>query len=281
MAFLFLLILAFSLRVHKTLVAKPPAPSAAVLNTPPIRLRETGLAPFWPEFPRDDGTVRHSAEINGVQTITEQWNTRASSAEVLSYYREQMQARGWQDVTEETYGLQPELREAGTTEDGLQNPRYIESYREVMNSNLEMRKGDWSIHVSAESSPDREDLLSVKIYAAATPSIKSLWDNMASTLTATGSDGNQAKPFEAVQHAGGQRYHTTISNKAQSPGQAYQDAVADLRAKGWIPMLTIPPTADRPAQVAWMARGGQYAILVVRAAPVSGSSVTMMDVSPE
>ncbi len=50
----------------------------------------------------------NSSLINGIQVISEEWDCGLSADDILSYYREQMTARGWEDTTKQTYGFQPE-----------------------------------------------------------------------------------------------------------------------------------------------------------------------------
>src|SRR5665213_3018256 len=193
------------------------------------RLGVPSVHPFWPEFTHSDAGAFQSSVINGVQVMTEEWNCSASSDAVLSYYRDQMTARGWQDATEPA-------KDFGQ--------------------------------------------ITVKFYAAATPSIENFFQQtVSSALVNQGPDG---QPMNVVQDNGSEHYHTTIATKNASPDQAFQSALADLGTKGWRPVMFLPKQKTRPGFFAWLVRGKQYAALSVSAAPQGGgSSVTFTEVTPD
>jgi hypothetical protein len=240
------------------------------------RLGDPSVHPFWPEFPHSDAGDFQSAVINGVQTMTDQWQCNASSDEVLSYYRDQMAGRGWQDVTKETYSLQPEL--LGTT-NGLQNERYIANFRNIMDSKLMLKRGQWSLHISTEPAKGFGQI-TVKFYAASTPSTGNFFQQMASSVV--GNKGQAGRPLDVVQENGSEHYHTTIATKSESPAQAFQAALTDLGSQGWRLALFLPKQQTQSGHFAWLVRGNQYAVLSVTALPQgAGSSVTFMEVSPD
>ncbi len=241
-----------------------PAASASVVH------------PFWPEFPRNSAGKLQSAVINGVQILTEEWEAGASTSDILSYYREQMIARGWRDVTEEAYGLQPESHEAANTS---QDERYVANYRKVMDANLVVTRGDWSMHLAAEPGKNDSRKTAVKIYAAATPSITGFFTEMKTALVA--SPRQPGQPLDAVQQSGSERYHTTIATKSETSTQAFQEALANLGAQGWHPVLFLPRQQTPNGYFAWLLRGKQYAALSVKSTPQGkSSSVTFTEVTP-
>ena len=87
---------------------------------------------FWPLFPGRIDWNSHEMVMNGVKVITEDWKTTASGSEVLTYYKQQMLARGWRDVTEETYKLRPETRDPGVSKNSLQDPNFVDTYSVLM-----------------------------------------------------------------------------------------------------------------------------------------------------
>jgi hypothetical protein len=214
--------------------------------------------------------------------ISQAWETTAPAKDVIAYYREQMTARGWQDVTEETYKFQPELRYPGIGKNSLQDQRYLKEYSETLDSNLVLRRGDWSIQVTTARNEGKLAQTAVRIFAAATPSI----EDFVATLTsdfASGSDTAQrGRPLEMEQESGGQRYHTTIVAKAAPLAEAFEEKLAALSSQHWQPVTVPPRPGARPGYFAWLVRGGQYAILSVTALPQgAGSSVTFMEVAPD
>ena len=235
--------------------------------------------PFWPEYPHNNAGDFQSAVINGVQTMTEHWQCNASSREVLSYYRDQMTARGWQDATEKTYGGDPKIRELGAVENITENQQDLKDYRNILDSELLLKHDEWSLHISTEPAGSF-GLITVKFYAAATPSIENFFMGMSSGLVPNkGADG---KPIDVVQENGSDHYHTTIAAKAEAPAQAFQEALANLGAQGWQPVMFLPKEKTPNGYFAWLVRGKQYAGLSVNASPQGkGSSVTLTEVTPE
>jgi hypothetical protein len=277
--FAFLCILVLLMKVHVAFLA-----SQAQLRNNPLYVgnnihpaaSDPTVHPFWPEFPRSSAGNIQSMVINGVQTITEDWKSSASALDILSYYREQMIARGWRDATEETYKLQPESLEAANKE---QNELVIKKYRDVMDSNLLLKRGEWSLNITAEPSKKEVGQTTVTILAAATPSIKDLFGGMESALAKKTGQLNQ--PLDVVQRSGGDRYHTTIATKSETPAQAFQEALVNLGAQGWQPVVFLPRKQAQSGDFAWLVRGKQYAALSVSASPQgNSSSVTLTEVMP-
>jgi hypothetical protein len=286
LGFSFLYILAFVATVHfnflksEALRRNPPPLFVGIPSRP--RAQGSGTSAFWPQFPGSGQAGVRSTILNGVQILTQDWDCAASAGEILAYYREQMTARGWSDVTEETYGLQPESRTWGTGSRGLQDPRYLEAYHKVMDRNLALNRGDWSMHITTE--PKRRGMggTAVSIYAAATPSIHQFFHDLGASMTGLGNRGGEGKPLDAVQLSGGQRYHTMLSMKAAQPTQAFQEALANCRADGWQPVMMVPAKGKIGGPAAWLTKGAQYAMLSVKPTPDGQrSSVTLMEVTPQ
>jgi hypothetical protein len=271
----FLVALALLGRVQKLFLASQnPPPPLHFGNAARLPSGTTGIQPPWPAFPRNGPRKLNAALVNGVQVVTDEWDCNATPAEVLAYYREQMAARGWHDVTEETYGLQPELREGGYE---LQDESYVKNYRTVMDANLVLNRGEWSIHVSTQPGSSFGHLTTVKIYAATAPSITQFFEGVGLALMP--SDEGRAKTLDAVQQGAGGRYHTTIATRKEPQAQAFQAALAELQAKGWRPLVVLPRQQARPTFSVWLAKGEQYGMLVVNRIP-AGSSVAFTEVTP-
>jgi hypothetical protein len=277
--FAFLCVLVLLIKIHAAFLASQGQlrnQSLYVGNNIHPAASDPAVHPFWPEFPRNSAGNIQSMVINGVQIITEDWKSSASALDILSYYREQMIARGWRDTTEETYKLQPESLEAANKE---QNELVIKKYRDVMDSNLLLKRGEWSLNIAAEPSKKEVGQTTVTILAAATPSIKDLFWGMESTLAKKTGQLNQ--PLDVVQRSGGDRYHTTIVAKSETPAQAFQEALVNLGAQGWQPVIFLSRKQTQSGNFAWLVRGKEYAALSVKALPQGRSSlVTLTEVMP-
>ena len=278
------LFLAFNLVNNAQKMLRDSQTSLTGLSAHPVgnptgsSLGNPSVHPFWPEFPHSDAGNLESTVINGVQTITEEWQCNASPGDVLSYYRDQMTARGWQDATEKTYGGESRLSELGAVENLPEGQESLKKFRAALDSNLTLKKGDWSLHLSIEPANGLGQI-TVKFYAVATPSLENFFMGLSSGLVAN--KRTDGKPMDVVQESGNEHYHTTIAAKSESPAQAFQEALTKLVAQGWRPVMALPKEKTPSGYFVWLARGKQYAALSVNASPESkSSSVTFTEVTP-
>lgn len=253
-------------------------PPAIYVGRPPVsKVVDSSVHPFWPEFPHnnDPGNF-HSSIINGVQMMAEEWDCGAPSDEILDYYREQMTARGWQDTTKQTYGLQPELR---TSANDVETPDYINNYQKIMNSTLMFNRDGWSLKISTAPAQRGFHQTTVSFYAIASPSVVDFFQQMASSVV--GNQNKPGKPLDVVQDNGTEHYHTTVMTRTQSADQTFQDELKDLETQGWKPVVSMPEKQTPNGHFVWLVRGKQYAALSVTAAPQGqGSSATFTEVTP-
>lgn len=276
----FLCVLALLVRIHASFLAsQSQLRDAAIYVASPLHpaALDSAIQPFWPEFPRSKAGNIQGVVIDGVQIVTEEWEGVASASDVLLYYREQMAARGWRDVTEETYSLQPESLDAAN---GLQDERFVNDYRNVMDSTLVLSRGEWSMHITAEPGKEDGQKTAVKIYAAATPSIEEFLRGLESSLFGKGAPSGS--PLVAEQQNGKEHYHTTVAAKREAPERAFQESLEHLGSEGWRPVMFLPRQQARSGYFAWLVKDKAYAALSVSAASRGqGSSVTLTEVTPE
>ncbi|HSY43392.1 MAG TPA: hypothetical protein VK811_05735 [Candidatus Acidoferrum sp.] len=269
-----LLALNLVMKFHKLLLDSQTPPPPSIGQPAAVAAGDPSVHPFWPEFPHNGTGNFHSSVINGVQVMAEDWNCGASADDVLSYYREQMAARGWEDTTKQTYSLNPELR---TTPGNLENDDYINSYRSIMDSTVVFNRDNWSLRISTEPARGFQQI-NVKFYAVAMPSVVDFFHQMASPLMPN--QGPSGKPMDVVQRSGNDLYHTTMTAENEPPAQAFQDAVTDLASKGWKPRAMLPKKQTPNGYFIWLTKGKQYAALSVTVMPDGKSSVTITEVTP-
>jgi hypothetical protein len=272
----FLMALHMVVKAHKLLLGA----RQGITSRPPVNASRPGastvadpsVAPLWPEFPHNGSGNFQTATINGVRVITEQWDCGNSPDEVLSYYYNQMTARGWQDTTEQTYSLQPELRP-----NSLDDPKFIDNYLRTKDSNLMLSRADWTLHISTEPARKGFRQTTVKFYAAQTSSILDLAQDTASAVVRS---GVSQQPLDVVQKSANEDYHTTITTKDEPPKLAFQDALEEEVRKGWKPVLLQPEKQSSSGYFAWLMKGEQYSALSVELTRQGVSSVTLVEVAP-
>lgn len=261
------------------LVAQSFLASSRSQRPPPIYLSSSPrssessapVATPWPEFPHSGPRQVRTSIINGVRTLSEGWTTSADVSEVLAYYRDQMAARGWRDVTEETYSLQPESHLNLKRADAA---LYAENYRKIMDSTAVLTSGEWTMHIVAAPSQGRPENR-VAIYAVEAASLKEFSESVEATF-APGSD----QPLRALQQSGGQTYGTTISAKDESSAEAFRRELAALQAEGWHSLVLLPNQQGRPGQFAWLAKGENYMALSASPLGPDRCSITRTQVTP-
>jgi len=234
---------------------------------------------LWPHFPASSPIRSHQLEVNGITYMTETWETCAEPHAVLDYYKCQMAARGWRDVTEESYNLKPETCREKAGDAGLQESRFLETYRKITESCLALNRGAWSIHVAAEEIPDSEGWIRVTLCGAATASIKEFADPW---LPVTEEGGRPIpKEVDVVEQGDTQRYHTKITYPAQAPAQAFEDALSNLQKGDWRPMYAGTLKPAKQDFSALLVRGDDYGSLSVSPSQDGrGSSVSWTEVTP-
>lgn len=231
------------------------------------------VTPLWPEFSHSGSGNFQTTTINGIQVMTEQWNCGNSPDEILSYYHDQMTARGWQDTTEQAYSVQPELRP-----NSLDDPKFIDNYLRAKDSNLMLTRADWTLHISTEPARTGFRQTTVKFYAAQTPSILNLAQDTVSAVVNNQSQPQQ--PLDVIQKGANEDYHTTVTTKDEPPKLAFQNALEEEARKGWKPELFLPGKQQPSGYFAWLAKGQQYSALSVMSTRPGYSSVTFVEVTP-
>ena len=234
-------------------------------------------AAFWPHFPGSPSGSPHRITINGVDTLGENWPTTASAEDVIAFYREQMLARGWQDKTEEYYNLQPEFHGDGMGDNGLQNTEYITRYRFYMDSSLILNRNGWSLQFIAVPVEKGIHQTNVRIFAAATPSIKDFSESFG-----MGDLNPAGGGIDAVENSRGQRWHTRIITKNEEPLQVFNAMLKEYRDNNWRALVYNPSPQKQSGYVAWLVKGQSYAGFAVKAIPQGkGSTVTLTEVTPD
>ena len=256
------------LSAQQGITSRPPvyAPKPVVSTA-----GDSSVIPLWPEYPHNGPGNLRTAMIDGVQVMSEQWDCGNSPDEVLSYYHDQMTARGWQDTTEQSYSLQPELHP-----NSLDDPGFINNYRNTRDSNLMFNRGDWSLHISTEPSRHGFRQTTVKFYAAETSSFLNLAQDTAAAVVKS---PVSQQPMDVLQGGANEDYHTTIKTENEPPRVAFQDALEEEIRQGWKPAFSLPERQSSGYFV-WLTKGQRYSALSVQPTPQGASSVTLVEVTP-
>jgi hypothetical protein len=122
----------------------------------------------------------------------------------------------------------------------------------------------------------------VRVFAAATPSIKEFCLSIGEGAFKADGTGPANGAIDTVQESGGQRCHTTIAIKNEEPVQIFNETLKDYHARNWQSMIFRPAQQGQPGYFAWLVKGQSYATLSVKALPQNhSSSVTLTEITPE
>jgi hypothetical protein len=234
---------------------------------------------FLPRFPGASHVSGGTFAFNGVPCLLEEWSTSASGADVLGYCREQMLARGWEDITEETFNLNSEVLAAGD-DTGMPSERLMAIYQAMNNSQLTLRRGYWTINLSVVEQGNRVGGTTVKLLAVNAPSFWSLSRHMSLELKGA-TEGGLFRDVNFVERNHGQKYHSVFVTKNTGEAQAFADVLTELGAKHWQAVAMTSRSQGDSAYVAWLVKGSAYAVLSVSSLPQGGSSIALIEVTPE
>lgn len=283
---------AFFVLLHLTIVSSAANPflggagiSRGKIAALPEKQGQPGLNEkvFWPHLPGCFNKVAHQMTINGVDTVSEDWQISLPRADVISYYREQMEARGWRDTTEEDCKLQPESRNVGLGNDGVQNPGFVEKYASTMDSTLILKRSPWSIQILAVPS-DKGSIhqTSVRMFAAATPSIKEFCLSIGAEAFKASNSGSLDGSIDTVQESSGQRCYTKIAVKKEAADVLFNQILKEYHDKDWHSMILRSGQPGQPGYFAWLMKGKAYAALAVKPLPTGkNSSITITEITPQ
>lgn len=253
----------------QTSVSRPNLGGNSAVASPQVARSVAGLA----DFPRFPGAIRseapHEMRFNGLRTLTDQWETTAGSVRVISYYRKQMLARGWRDVTEDLYAVSPEIRSRAYGEDSLQDSDFTLNYLDTVNTKLALRRGFWMLNLVCERHPGGLGRTVVRVVAS------------------EGAAGNpadvpfgKAQPLEAVEESGGNQYRTTIKKASGSLGSVALEKLEELKGSGWNTVFSSDPKRARGSYFCILTKGSQYGALAVHASSNGAdSTITFTEVS--
>lgn len=235
----------------------------------------------WPRYPGCRPSAPRAMTINGVRTTSEDWDTSSSAAEVLGFLKEQMEARGWHDCTEEAYGLQPERRPTGEEQKGLQNQDYISVYSATVDSCLVMRDRSRFMQVSLEPG-DGRGRIRVSLFAAETPTYEEFSQRLAWSLGGGPGRAGGDRVAEFSERSGLNSYNTRMISSDLDPEPAARGMIEEMRAGKW-QTVAMSMQLGRDGECCWavLQRGRQYAYLAVAAGDGGHGSSAMITEATE
>jgi len=241
------------------------------------------VASFFPRFPGCTVSQSRAMELNGVETISEEWETTASSAEILDFLKAQLGARGWVDTTEDSFGLSPELRGAGDGGNSLQDPKYLKIYAETIESCLVMQNGSWCMQATLQHGRTASGRIALVLFAAKTPSFSLFAEQLALSIAQPDEPGQKDGVMEVSERSGSNLFHTRVINSRNSPDSAMLEIAGMLADERWSSVfVSAKQDGAVESQYTLLRRGEQFAYLTVSPSENGrGSHAVFTEVSEE
>lgn len=237
---------------------------------------------MWPRFPGSTPSRPHTMTIEGITVTTENWESTASAVEIVDYFRRQMTARGWLDVTEESFGIAPERRRLAGGDKSLQDPEYVELYRDTIESRLVMTRGDWSFRMDIEPGSVQWNR-AARITGASTPRIEQFSEEVVAAMSGDGAGADSEGSVTASEQIGSSLFDTTITRDPREPAGAFAVRLTELQRDNWRAMFVSSGRGRGTSEhFALLERDGKHGYLIVSPlAEGTGASVLFTQVTEE
>lgn len=262
--------------ILSALRAPPPKPYRP--HTAPAGFAATPPPRFWPSFPGSRPSGVRDLVLNGIRMLAEDWDVRGGASAVLAYYREQMFARGWSDVTEEAFNLREGFDALG--QDAQADQEFLATYDDIMGANAAFQRGGWITMLNLTPGP-RRGTQHLQWSAFATPSVSEVFK----TLSATSPTGRPASPdrlvLTATEDQAESRWHTRVFESALPAPECYAEKISALKADDWRPLFLSPSHASAGPWFAVFQKAGGYLYLVVNPAREGRGSTAVLSETDE
>lgn len=203
---------------------------------PRVSSQSDRYAHLWasmPRFPAYEKSAWHRMEVNNVTMYTGSMNVRGEPQEIVDYYIDQMSARGWHDVTEEFYNIDPYEESCSASKIVEQDPKALSRYERIRSHQAVLRRGGKSIMVHVR--PRAKKRHKVDLTVAGTPDLRQFWSRTVDYYNRVVDEKSTRKWMRVVDGCadcrGGAVANFMVSG--ESPSELSARIIADLEKEGW------------------------------------------------
>ncbi len=216
---------------------------------------------LWPVFPGARPSGLHEMTFSGARLVSETWDLTGSTEALLEYMLDQMTARGWAVVPEESVDWRTTALE--------QNPGADAERREIaalvddtMIPMLSLARGAWRFSISVGPG-DRPWNRRAKLLCVETASIRDLGHDLAEMA-----ESARAREEENVVHAeeriGSEIFHSQMIKSPVEAGAFLESKVRELEQDDWrASVVTTPEPGVQRQLFALLQRGDETTYLIV------------------
>ncbi|MDA1087283.1 MAG: hypothetical protein O2901_09745 [Verrucomicrobia bacterium] len=226
--------------------------------------RNVDHAELWdsmPRFPAYRKSAWHRTEINDVTMYTGTMYVRGEPQDIVDYYIAQMAARGWHDVTEEFFNIDPYDPSCSASKILDQDPKALARYEKLRSHEAVLRRAGRSIIVHI--SPRAEKGQSVDLTLAETPDLKRFWTQTAKTYERA-IDENATQKWMRVVDGCAECRGGAVANfmvSADSPETLSAEIIADMEREGWSRNPLFSPVEKKSTAGHLLTRGPHMAMV--------------------
>lgn len=230
----------------------------------------------WPSHPGMRERIQNESDILGFKSMNEQCTIAAAKKTIIQYYRARMAARGWQDVSEEYFGINIQPG-AGRRPPNLQNEAFLLKYERIINSQLALRRGDETVFISvADSDLAWKQEVSFRFMGAAPVTVR---NRMQDRLLAGYRAMEPTAFLEQSQQLSDDAFHTRFFYQRKNPEDLFAGIVADLEREGWTTHESPVKSGNKDVLTALFRRGAGFAVLQVSPGPIRHEARAVLSVT--
>jgi len=243
-----------------------------------LRAEQTARFPL-PLFPGAQEPEFGEMEFNARPFFRCDYDVSASPEEVLYFYRHQLNARGWRDITEDAVrqaAIMQQPEQQGVLD--FQNETFLRFYDHMMKTQASFSRSGGHVHVVVKPGAfSWSTRVGITYIEYSSPG--ELSQELQRSLGVGGYDQPNAGPATFAQNLGGQRAETTILTSRLLPGDYRNDLVQQYRNEGWMEMEGPVPAGSEEAFVGSLVKDKQMVFMNITYDPqqeVSRAVITTM-----
>ena len=257
-------LVAFVAIVQYSQIGLFPAASRAPSSMPSVGSdRSTGsdARRLWPVFPGARPSGLHEMTFSGARLVSETWDLTGSTEAVLEYMLDQMTARGWDAVPEESVDWRTTAMEQNPNADA-ERQEMAALVDDTMIPMLSLARGAWRFSISVGPG-ERPWTRRAKLLCVETASIRDLGQDLVE-MAESAREREEENVVHAEERIGDEIFHSQMIESPVEAGAFLEAKVRELEQDDWrASVVTTPEPGEQKQLFALLQRGDETTYLVV------------------